>query len=504
MLKRFLKDESGVAMGLAVILIVLIGVMGAGLLVFVNNDLEAVVEVNQGQRATDIADAGLHAASQKILGNKTRAHYDVEDVSVCNTDANDPDDSIDNASNIQRNPSGENWAPGAGGQTRNFAGGQFTATIQWLSPDPTAPDACRAPKTGTLPEGTDYFRVISTGKHGDAIRKVEAIYETYSLNVPRAYYTPGKINIAGTACIDSVSLFTSNTAADAIDFDGSGGCSGGGHLRGPDLAYGDWNRPPYNSTSRTGPTCSMTRADGTIVTRTCAGVAAVGGVKDSTRLGSLDYDSTTCPKFVKDPINDSSSCPTAPTKITFPFDLASQPDADRLCDEAKAQGNYATDDTTSTSTDFPNANWSNAVGKPSWPEPSYNHTVVCYVFTNTGNSHTLRWTVSGNETLAAPYNSCKGPIRKGTLVIRNGGFSIKSGSNVALFRGVVVTRGPEATQNSEVGDAALTGNNCLDGFINSTGTIKIAGAVIPASSEEANDRPGFYGVRTWSWRELYQ
>jgi hypothetical protein len=496
-LKRLVNDESGVALGLAVVMIVLIGVMGAGLLVFVRNDLEAVVEVNQGQRAADVADAGLHAASQQILGNKLRAHYDVEDASICNTDANDPDDSIDSANDIQRSPSGENWAPAAG-QTRDFAGGQFTVTIQWLSPDTTAPVGCRAPKTGTLPDGTEYFRAISTGKHGGAIRKVEAIYETYSLNVPRAYYTPGKINIAGTACIGSVSLFTSNTATDAIDFDGSGGCSGGGHLRGPDLAYGDWNQPPYNTTPRSGPNCSMTRADGTVVTKTCAGVAAVGGVKDSTRLGSLDYASTTCPKFVKDPVNDSSSCATSPTKMTFPFDLASQPDADRLCDEARAQGNYVTDNTTSTTTDFPNAKF------PAWPNPSSNHTVVCYEFTNIGNSHTLRWTVSGNETLAAPYDACKGPIRKGTLVIRNGGFSIKSGSNVALFRGVVVTRGPEATQNSEVGDAALTGNNCLDGFINSTGTIKIAGAVIPASSEQANDRPGFYGVRTWSWRELYQ
>jgi hypothetical protein len=35
---------------------VLIGVMGAGLLVFVRNDLEAVVEVNLGQRAFNLAE----------------------------------------------------------------------------------------------------------------------------------------------------------------------------------------------------------------------------------------------------------------------------------------------------------------------------------------------------------------------------------------------------------------------------------------------------------------
>ena len=500
MVKQLVRDESGMALGIAIFVMVIVGVMGAGLLVFVRNDLEAVVEVNQGQKSFDVADAGTQVAKQQLLGDKVPSHYDVEDLTACDTNSGDPDDATDTANDIPRSPSTENWAPGAGGQTRTFAGGQFTVTIQWLNQDPTAPAGCIAPKTTLSPvPGVDYFKVISTGKHGNATRRIETIYETYNLNVPRAYYTPGKINIAGTACIDSVSLFTSSTAVDAIDFDGSGGCSSGGHIKGPDLAYGDWNKPPFNTTPRSGPDCSMTRADGTVVTKTCAGVAAVGGVKDSTRLGSLDYDSTTTPKFVQTP-----SSPQSTNEITFPFDLGSQPDANRLCDEAKAQGHYVTDDTTSTSTDFPNTKWSNTTGIPSWPSPSTNQTVVCYEFTNLGNSHTLRWTVTGNETLAAPYDACKGPIRKGTLVIKNGGFSIKSGSNVALFRGVVVTRGPEAAQSSEVGDATLTGNNCLDGFVNSTGTIKIAGAVIPASSEEANDRPGFYGVRTWSWRELYE
>jgi hypothetical protein len=47
-LERLAKGESGVAMGLAVIMVMLIGVMGAGLLVFVRSDLEAVVEDQPG------------------------------------------------------------------------------------------------------------------------------------------------------------------------------------------------------------------------------------------------------------------------------------------------------------------------------------------------------------------------------------------------------------------------------------------------------------------------
>ena len=65
MIERFARQEAGVALPLAIIMIVLVAVMGAGLLVFVRNDLEAVVEVNQGQRAMDATDAGIQAGSDK-------------------------------------------------------------------------------------------------------------------------------------------------------------------------------------------------------------------------------------------------------------------------------------------------------------------------------------------------------------------------------------------------------------------------------------------------------
>ena len=76
MLERLAKDESGVAMGLAVIMVMLIGVMGAGLLTFVQSDLEAVVEVNQGQRALSLADAGVQAARRQLRSDSVPGHYD--------------------------------------------------------------------------------------------------------------------------------------------------------------------------------------------------------------------------------------------------------------------------------------------------------------------------------------------------------------------------------------------------------------------------------------------
>jgi hypothetical protein len=467
MLKRFFKDESGVALGLAVIMIVLIGVMGAGLLVFVRNDLEAVVEVNQGQRATDVADAGLHAARQQIMGDKVPGHYDVDDGTGCDSSKETPA------------LSGEDWSPGAGGQTRTFAGGQFTVTIQWLNPEPPlgTPDSCIAPEAGPLPGGTDYFKTISTGRYGNATRRVEAIYQTYNLNVPRAYYSPGPITISGTACIDRVSVFSLSN----ITFNGSGGCSSGGHMQGGDLAYGDWKNN-FNATARNGSMCTL--PDGTETM--CAGVGTPGTISSSPRLGTRDYDSTTTPKFVKTPSTD----PQGSGEITFPFDLASQPDANRLCDEAKAQGNYEEYTTTGNK------------NLDSWPADSSYTTVVCKVFKNTNSSNKLIWTVGGNENLTGDYEGCKGPIREGTLVIRGGNFSTKS--NTALFRGVVVVRGAEGSETTDLGSSTDTGNTCLDGFVNATSEIKIAGTVRPSTSLEANDRPGFYGVRTWSWRELYE
>lgn len=461
MFNKFIRDESGIALGLAVIMIVLIGVMGAGLLVFVRNDLEAVIEVNQGQKAFDIADSGVQVARQHIAGDKEPTHYDLENGTTCDTGT----DGV-----LQP------WSPGAA-VTRNFASGQFTVTIQWLNQDPAADTSCVAPKTTTSPSaGVDYFRVISTGTYGNAKRKVEAIYDTYDLNVPEAYYTPSDVTISGSACIERVSIFSGSS----ITFNGSGKCKDDlgnniGHLKGDDLAYGNWDEPPFNTTPR--PVAK-------------AGVGAVGTITSSPSLGTRDYSSSTCPKFVRN-LSDFSAC-SPPEKITFPFNVENQPDANRLCDVAKEKNNYIPDSSSG------NATLSN------WPVGSTKDTVVCYEFTSSG-SHTLTWAVDGSDPLPPPYDNgnytgCKAPVRQGTLVLKNGNFKISP--NTALFAGVVVVRG--ATDTSELGGAALTGNVCLDGFVNSTGPVTISGAVTPAVTATTVDRPGFYGVRQWSWRELYQ
>src|ERR671910_290473 len=84
MIQRFGRDESGMTMALAIMMILLIGVMGAGLLTFVQNDLKSVIEANKGQRALDIADAGVAAAKAHLRVDSFREHYDTTRANDCN------------------------------------------------------------------------------------------------------------------------------------------------------------------------------------------------------------------------------------------------------------------------------------------------------------------------------------------------------------------------------------------------------------------------------------
>jgi uncharacterized iron-regulated membrane protein len=63
---RLLREESGAVLGLAIVLVVLIGVMGAGLLTLVVSDLQATLEANQEQRAFEMAEAGIEVAKARL------------------------------------------------------------------------------------------------------------------------------------------------------------------------------------------------------------------------------------------------------------------------------------------------------------------------------------------------------------------------------------------------------------------------------------------------------
>src|SRR5215216_7466636 len=75
MIRRLLPEERGMALGLAIIVVVIVGVMGAGLLTFVATDLEAVVAVNRGEQAFELAEAGIEVAKAHLANDPNQADW---------------------------------------------------------------------------------------------------------------------------------------------------------------------------------------------------------------------------------------------------------------------------------------------------------------------------------------------------------------------------------------------------------------------------------------------
>ena len=165
MIHRSRRDQSGVALGLAVIVVVLIGVLAAGLLAVVRGDLEATIQTNRGQRALHLADAGAQAAAAQLRADANPDHYDA--------------DGPDNSGWAYVSPDG-----GTPGVTLVPGGGAARVTVRYLIPARTAAqqrDGRYAPER--VPTGLpnypdrDFFLVVSEGTVGGTRRKVEVILE---------------------------------------------------------------------------------------------------------------------------------------------------------------------------------------------------------------------------------------------------------------------------------------------------------------------------------------
>lgn len=450
MFRRLTKEEVGVALPLAVIMIVLIGVMGAGLLTFVRNDLEAVVEVNQGQLALETADAGVKAAKNQLIAVPGPTKYD-----------GGPDDS--------------QWSVSQGGRDLTFDGKPMKVTIQYLPPvtEPNVPNNDQAPEAipagqTELSGGREYFRVISEGQAGNTRRKIEAIFNTYDLDIPKGYFTPGNITVNGSACVTDVSLF----ARGSITLNSTnGGCAGGSHVTGIDRSYGNWQND-------VNPTARPVNA---------AGMGAT--VSINRKVAGRDYDSSTTPTFV-----DTIDPAAAPgTQIRFPFN----PDPQQVdLGELERIAREQDQPTPGTTNYFEVSASSESI--TTWPDNSTKDTVVYYKFTDgTPANNQLKWFVSGSCSDAPAL------AKQGTLVVEGAGFTTQP--NKARFRGVVIVReGEYVPGTADDGTSSDSGNTCLEGFVNATGDITISGSVSPFSTTGVSDRPGFTGVRQWSWRELYQ
>lgn len=118
---RLAREERGMALGLAVIMVALIGVMAAGLLTVVAADLEALVEANRGRQAFELAEAGIEVA---------KAHL-----------ADDPGPSDWSSGELRMEEAGEN---------------AVTVTVEH--------------------DEESLYRATSTGEYGGTKRKIEAVF----------------------------------------------------------------------------------------------------------------------------------------------------------------------------------------------------------------------------------------------------------------------------------------------------------------------------------------
>ena len=314
--RRFVNDESGMTMALAMMMILLIGVMGAGILTFVRSDLNTVTEENRGQRAFEVADAGIEAAKRQLASNVVRTEYD-----------------------------------GAGTDDIQWSYINDGLTLNDLDETGTTSDSVNV--TIRYRSATDDFRVISTGTYGDppqqSMRRIEAIFKGIAaggggeiIGHP-LYYTPSNIKIESTSTrnvtLSAMSLFTEGdiliqgltTAPDAskpqsalvADFEDNGGAISTG---GTSDKLCDWDSaPPITDPQH------------------CF-VDATGGWNDTRRLALKNKNSTT-PEYFDKPgmAAEGKICRYDPTSPT-PAICGSSPSV------SVADGVYGYDSTTGAKT----------------------------------------------------------------------------------------------------------------------------------------------------------
>src|SRR5215207_6414288 len=246
MLRRLAREEAGITMALTVITMVLIGVMGAGLLVFVQRDLDSVIEVNRGQKASEAAEAGVQAAKRQVLASSFPSQYN--DTSLPPSFPSDPANS-EWAFNSASAPCG--GLPPGPGKCIITAEGDARVTIRYLPPptntsgtgsrnDPKyAPENSLTGLRTDYPDKRDYFRIDSVGYSGGTYRKIQAIYVTGDLGLPMSYFATKNIDL-GPITINNISLFARGNIT------GMGSCV----LTGTDGAYGNWAIAGYNNKPR--------------------------------------------------------------------------------------------------------------------------------------------------------------------------------------------------------------------------------------------------------------
>ncbi len=473
MTRRFIEDESGMTMALTIMVMVIIGVMGAGLLTFVTTDLRAVAEVNQGQRAFEMADAGVQAAKQQLNSDFTVDHYNGGTGDI-------------------------NWSSSTSNSSCPDLGSYGTCLNNLDSSDSTS-DSVNV-QIQSLATPANSFKVISTGGYGNAKRKIEAVFQVtpgISSNIPPAHFTWRNINQdgGGGGCnLDGTSMFAIGDASFGDSFD---------ICDAPDRSYGKWaatsGAGPYpnsvgsypnafNSTPRS--SCPGGRAG--IVAR--GTISTNGGAGSEVAKGTCSFDENTTPAVVSGP-------PANGNQIAFPFSVASSPPASDLevlrqralqLEKQNPGARYYIDsdpgngvDDAALTSDYDIGSSANST-RMTWPAGSDFETVVFFKFLpNSGRN--ASWTYS--------QNCASTDTSRGVIAVENGNFNIDN--NNGGFNGAVVIRG---------GKFSSSGNACMTGYVNSSGDINMRGDFTSGTVPSLASLPAFQSsdVSLLSWREVYQ
>lgn len=539
--RALVRDESGIALGLAVVVVVLVGVMGAGLLVFVQSDLESVVEVNQGQQALEMADAGVEAARYHLANRDSmRTKYDPI-VTAGNspwydsgsTSGQELDIDGDGTRDVQvriryllpsstdlqtRDP---NYAPerlpnygsdtcddtGAGGGT---AGDGIDDD---LDPANGNPDAC------AYPNNRSYFRVTVQGQRSNAARAVQTIFRTQNVDLPVAYYATRHIEFLGNSTTTTdVSFFARGNVSNLRS----------NTVGGQDFVYGDWKTNPptgldngFNNVSRG---------------RTDAGVAALGTINyQGTSFSNAQKSNSGSPQFYGKRDYDSESDTLVGSKefrtnnwgpvtsqpstvITFPFDSnsAAAIDSDRdtiqaLKTKARANGTYvrvSNPDTNASTKDHIISQTTATSGSRRYPMDSSLGGTVYFVEFAGGTDDTPNY--SGVPRGQVEYDvrrtaNADGFV-KGIIVVVNGDLETSSsaGSQTNGFQGAMIVRDENPNGFTTPMTYRNAGSIDVNGFVNVEGDMFLQGSVtgfLPGSL--VNGLPGLIDINLWSWRECY-
>lgn len=524
MVSRFIRDESGIALGLAVIMIVLIGVMGAGLLVFVRNDLEAVIEVNQGQRALEMANVGVEAAKKHLATVDARPQ-------------NYNDDPLDGDSEWSE-ITGAAGGTGDGEKRLDFdADGQpdVFVKIRYLVPatdedEATQPDHAPEilpPEDGdpatvrAYPNNANFFKVTVRGEAGNAVRQVQTIYRSQNFDIPVAFFATRDINFNGNATtVDGISLFAQRCITNLRP----------GNITGRDLAYGDWNTDPVTGIHEVDNPNNVPRTNADGSTNDRAGAAALGvpaidptpsgcgdnsginyaptstnnsqknGTASSQRYGLRDVDRESILPSVPNSKNFSTSN-SSPSTITFPFETGNvTEDNDTIAalkQKALDQGHYIRRPSGGS------FNIEDGTGAEDYPRDSELGTVMFIEFAE-GAVDSPVYGAKGSVNYRANTPSSDNLV-KGTIVVVNG--DLTTSSSADDFQGAFVIRDGDPTQIGGV-EPVMTYDNGgsinVQGFMNVEGDISLRGNVdglLPGAL--VNGIPGLYSLSRWSWRECY-